>query len=119
MKLSVFFRWYDFWVGFYWDRAARALYVCPVPMLGVRIQLGGAANAQRTHSERQAPPVTFPALVPLAPPTVIHLVTHPENRPLCGASIREAWTEDPAFATCPACRRDGDLRFIQWKASTR
>lgn len=113
MKLSVFFRWYDFWVGFYWDRTARALYVCPVPMLGVRIQFGRPAPAA------PAQPATFPALVPLAPPAIIHLIVHPENRPLCGASIREPWTEVPDFATCPACRRDGDLRFIQWKASTR
>lgn len=115
MKLSLFFRWYDFWVGAYWDRAARALYVCPVPMLGLRFQFGRPAP----ETPVQTASTFFPALAPLAPPSIIHLIVHPADRPLCGASIREPWTEDPAFATCPACRRDGDLKYIQWKASTR
>lgn len=39
MRASIFFRWYDLWIGAYWDRKARMLYVCPVPMLGVKIEL--------------------------------------------------------------------------------
>ena len=38
-RIQLFFRWYDLWIGAYWDRAAGALYVCPIPMCGVRIQL--------------------------------------------------------------------------------
>lgn len=30
-----FFRWYDLWIGAYWDRPQRILYVCPLPMVGV------------------------------------------------------------------------------------
>ena len=37
MSIRPFFRWYDLWVGAYYDREARALYVCPLPMFGVRI----------------------------------------------------------------------------------
>ncbi len=37
MKVSVFFRWYDLWVGAYWDRATRTLYVCPLPTVGVKL----------------------------------------------------------------------------------
>lgn len=39
MKITPFFRWYDLWIGAYWDRKARVLYVCPVPMFGVKIEL--------------------------------------------------------------------------------
>lgn len=31
IKVKVFFAWYDFWVGFYYDREFKELYVCPFP----------------------------------------------------------------------------------------
>lgn len=37
--MSIFFRWYNLWVGAYLDWPYRTLYVCPLPMVGVRIQL--------------------------------------------------------------------------------
>ncbi len=40
MKVTPFFRWFDLWVGMYWDRAGRALYVCPLPTVGVKIEFG-------------------------------------------------------------------------------
>lgn len=38
MRVRVRFCWYDLWVGAYWDRAERTLYVCPLPMLVIRIR---------------------------------------------------------------------------------
>jgi hypothetical protein len=37
--VSAFFRWYDLWIGAYWDRDAKVLYVCPVPMFGIKIKM--------------------------------------------------------------------------------
>lgn len=38
MKARVFFAWYDLWVGAYWDRKKRILYICPLPMLVVALE---------------------------------------------------------------------------------
>jgi hypothetical protein len=38
MKVNFFWRWYDLWVGFYWDAANRTLYCCPLPTLGFKLQ---------------------------------------------------------------------------------
>jgi hypothetical protein len=37
VSVRLFFRWYDIWIGAYYDRANRTLYVCPLPMVGLRI----------------------------------------------------------------------------------
>jgi hypothetical protein len=41
MRVAVtpFFRWFDLWIGAYVDVPNRTLYVCPVPMLGLKIKL--------------------------------------------------------------------------------
>jgi hypothetical protein len=39
--MKFFFRWYDFWIGGYYDTVNRFLYICPVPMFGIRIAIPG------------------------------------------------------------------------------
>lgn len=39
-QLTILFAWYDLWVGAFWDRKKRALYVFPVPCIGVCIDFG-------------------------------------------------------------------------------
>jgi hypothetical protein len=36
-RVSFFVRWYDLWIGAYYDRVGRVWYICPLPMVGVRI----------------------------------------------------------------------------------
>lgn len=40
MSIRVFFAWYDLWVGAYIDRDARAVYLCPLPCLVIRVGVG-------------------------------------------------------------------------------
>lgn len=37
LTVSVFFAWYDLWIGAYWDRKEKVLYICPVPTLVIRL----------------------------------------------------------------------------------
>lgn len=39
MKIKPFFAWYDLFIGAYWDRTKRFLYVLVLPALGLRIDL--------------------------------------------------------------------------------
>jgi hypothetical protein len=33
MSVRIFIAWYDFWVGFYYDRRNNVLYFCPLPTI--------------------------------------------------------------------------------------
>ena len=41
MKLSLFFAWYDFWIGIYYDRKKRILYICFLPMVVIKLEMKG------------------------------------------------------------------------------
>jgi hypothetical protein len=38
VKIRLLFAWYDLWIGAYWDRKNRTLYVLPLPCIGVVIE---------------------------------------------------------------------------------
>lgn len=38
MTVKPLFAWYDLWVGAFWDRKSRRLYVLPLPFIGVVIE---------------------------------------------------------------------------------
>lgn len=38
MKIRPIFAWYDAWVGAYWDRNKRRLYVFPLPFIGIVLE---------------------------------------------------------------------------------
>lgn len=37
MRITPFFRWYDVWIGVYIDTKQRAIFICPLPMVGIKI----------------------------------------------------------------------------------
>lgn len=37
MRLRLVFAWYDLWIGVYWSRHDRTLYVLPIPCVGIAI----------------------------------------------------------------------------------
>jgi len=39
LKITPFFKWFDIWIGIFIDTIHKAVYICPLPMLGVKIQL--------------------------------------------------------------------------------
>lgn len=38
MKVRPLFAWYDLWIGAFWDRKSRKLYIMPLPCIGVVIE---------------------------------------------------------------------------------
>lgn len=39
VRVKLVFAWYDFWVGIFYDRAKRRIYIFPVPCIGLVVQL--------------------------------------------------------------------------------
>lgn len=52
MSITPVFAWYDFWIGVFWDRSKRRLYILPLPCIGVLIQF--KPKTTRRHVLRTA-----------------------------------------------------------------
>jgi len=39
-KFTYLVVWYDGWVGYYWDKKNRTLYLFPIPYVGYKITMG-------------------------------------------------------------------------------
>ncbi len=51
--ISIRFAWYDLWIGAYWDRNARVLYVCPLPCVVVVIRAWWCSGIARSAERRE------------------------------------------------------------------
>lgn len=40
MKVRLFVAWFDLWVGAYWDKKSRRLYILPIPCVGIMLDFG-------------------------------------------------------------------------------
>jgi hypothetical protein len=38
VRVRPLFAWYDLWIGVYWDRGHRRLYILPIPCVGIVVQ---------------------------------------------------------------------------------
>ena len=38
IKVQPIFAWYDAWIGIFWDRNSRRLYILPIPCIGIMIE---------------------------------------------------------------------------------
>lgn len=38
MRVKPLFAWYDLWIGVFWDRQKRKLYILPLPCIGIVIE---------------------------------------------------------------------------------
>lgn len=39
MRIRLIFKWYDIWIGVFIDRPKRKVYIFPIPMMGIVIDL--------------------------------------------------------------------------------
>ena len=109
MKASLFFRWFDIWVGAYIDRATRTLYVCPIPTVGIRIQFGADRPAGPT---REALLSTLAMPVEEAAELIYERSDNNEDfgtRPWAevGEAARELWINDARVLLDELRRRAG------------
>jgi len=44
MKVKLIFAWYDFWIGIFYDRSKKWIYVFLIPMIGFVVNLSGRRN---------------------------------------------------------------------------
>jgi len=44
MKIKPIFAWYDFWIGLFWDRKKKTLYIFPVPTVGLKCKMKKPKN---------------------------------------------------------------------------
>jgi hypothetical protein len=44
MRVRPLFAWYDVWIGLFYDREKRRLFILPVPCLGIVVEFGRRQN---------------------------------------------------------------------------
>jgi hypothetical protein len=48
MKVQFIFKWFDFWVGLFYDRKKKWLYILPIPMFGIILKFDKPKDDSRS-----------------------------------------------------------------------
>lgn len=62
VRVSLDFLWYDLWVGAFWDRKSKTLYVCPLPCVVIKAEFAAPKPATprfNATSLGSGPPITL------------------------------------------------------------
>ena len=51
VKIRPLLAWYDLWIGAYWDRQARKLYILPLPCIGIVVSFGPRKSLKQLWRE--------------------------------------------------------------------
>lgn len=51
IEVGVILAWYDIWIGVYWDRKKRRLYMFPIPCVGAYIQFDSVLERKKQHRD--------------------------------------------------------------------
>lgn len=54
MRIKPLFKWYDLWVGFFYDRDFKRLYILPLPTLGICIHFKSIFYEQGVMAYKKA-----------------------------------------------------------------
>lgn len=47
MRIRPLFAWYDIWIGVFWDRKTRKLYILPLPCIGIVVTFASPERQNR------------------------------------------------------------------------
>lgn len=55
MKVNLIFKWFDFWIGLFWDQKKRWLYFFPIPCIGLVLKFKNNAPGIETLDQKRLP----------------------------------------------------------------
>jgi hypothetical protein len=50
LTIQPYFKWFDLWIGAYFDTTLDILYVQPIPCFGLKVYLAGEKHIERRRS---------------------------------------------------------------------